>query len=702
MTHPIASIMAHLIGFLTGAVLYTMLLIMVFRSSGGQNGNQEGHQGTLLVRRLSLWTAVLGLLWNAGAFTSYALSGVGLGFASPLVYAIALSSLGFLPAVVAHSFLQEGEGHFPQPVRTAILAAAYAMSSAACLLNISQTWQGLSGLSTQAVHLLTIGFISLFAVILLSTLKQQGWGQRAGLVALSILVVAALPFSHHESGDFFWLIELVTHHASLPLALAILYQDYRFAFAGIFLKRAQAFLILVGTAVALYLFVATPLLPEQLGSDWTSLFSVAVILSLWVLTALLYPYQRSLTNWFVDTIVLRRPNYENLRQRIADEIGMLESPEAILERGAKLLEPVFFTNNIQWNSPPANEDCPSCGRPSSLVEYKKDSLQYPSTNTTVKGNREPREPRGLFLDKGNNLQAVVYVRIPTVDHPEFKLVIRGLPQGHRLLFDDIALLESVAHLLARRIDAVRVSHERCERAFHEQEIAKLATEAELRALRGQVNPHFLFNALTTIGYLIQTAPDRAVDTLINLTELLRWVLKRLEGEFATLRQEIDLAQMYLNIEKARFEERLTVQIRVPQELHEILVPALILQPLVENAVKHGIQPSTTGGEIQIDVGIERESVNHPTQGNQPATLILRVKNTGIGLGFSVKESQQKQGIGLANIRKRLMLHYGNRALLVMDSETSKDTVVEVRIPVDLKASSQRDIRQTVGVGVQKS
>ena len=701
MTYSIANMMVHLIGFLTGVVLYAMLMVMVFRSSGGQNGNLGGHQGTLSVRRLSLWTAVLGLLWNAGAFTSYALSGMGLGFASPLVYAIALSSLGFLPAVLAHSFLQDGEGHLPQPARTAILIAAYAMSSAACLLNISQTWQSSPGPAIQAVQLLTIGFIFLFALILLPTLKQQGWGQRAGLVVLSIFVVAALPFSHHESGDFFWLVELVSHHASLPLALAILYQDYRFAFADIFLKRALAFLILVGTAVALYLFVATPLLPPQLGNVWTSLSSVAVILSLWVLTALLYPYQRSLTNWFVDTIVLRRPNYETLRQRIADEIGMLESPEAILEKGANLLEPVFLTNNIQWSSRPIKEDCPSCGRPSSLVEYKKDRLQYTSTSTTEMGSCEQQEPRGPFLDNSNNLQAAVHVRIPTVDYPEYKLVIRGLPQGRRLLFDDIALLESVAHLLARRIDAVRVSHERCERAFHEQETAKLATEAELRTLRGQLNPHFLFNALTTIGYLIQTAPNRAVDTLINLTELLRWVLKRVEGEFATLSQEIDLAQMYLNIEKARFEERLTVQISVPQELQDILVPAFILQPLVENAVKHGIQPSATGGEIQIVAEIERERLDHPSQGNQPAILILRVKNTGVGFRFSGKESRQKPGIGLANIRKRLLLHYGGRALLEIDSETGKDTVVEIRIPVDLNASNEQEIRQTVSVGEQK-
>ena len=98
----------------------------------------------------------------------------------------------------------------------------------------------------------------------------------------------------------------------------------------------------------------------------------------------------------------------------------------------------------------------------------------------------------------------------------------------------------------------RITHERYERELREQEIGKLATEAELRALRAQINPHFLFNALTTIGYLIQTAPPRALDTLMRLTSLLRAVL-RSEGELTTLGRELEIVEAYLDIERARFE-----------------------------------------------------------------------------------------------------------------------------------------------------
>src|SRR5207237_9891031 len=155
----------------------------------------------------------------------------------------------------------------------------------------------------------------------------------------------------------------------------------------------------------------------------------------------------------------------------------------------------------------------------------------------------------------------------------------------RLVSDALSMLESIAIVVARRVDAIRISSERYQREVREQEMAKLATEAELRALRSPVNPHFLFNSLTTIGYLIQTAPPRALETLMRLTSLLRAVL-RSEGEFTTLGRELELVETYLDIERERFEHRLQVTIEVPVRLRAIRVPALIIQPLVENAVKH--------------------------------------------------------------------------------------------------------------------
>src|SRR4029077_4183943 len=126
-----------------------------------------------------------------------------------------------------------------------------------------------------------------------------------------------------------------------------------------------------------------------------------------------------------------------------------------------------------------------------------------------------------------------------------------------------------------------------EHEIRDQEIEKLATEADLRTLRAQANPHFLFNALTPIDHVIQTAPPCALDTLLRLTSLLRAVL-RSEGEYTTLGREMDMVAAYLDIERARFEWRLQTTLDVPPELLSLRVPPLVLQPIVENAVKHGV------------------------------------------------------------------------------------------------------------------
>jgi LytS/YehU family sensor histidine kinase len=210
------------------------------------------------------------------------------------------------------------------------------------------------------------------------------------------------------------------------------------------------------------------------------------------------------------------------------------------------------------------------------------------------------------------------------------------------------------------------------RDLHEQEVLKLATEAELRALRAQVNPHFLFNALTTIGYLIQTAPDRAFDTLMRLTALLRGVLRRSEGEFATLGEEIELIESYLNIERARFEDRLRVTIDAPDSLRSLRIPALLVQPLVENAIKHGISPSRAGGEVVISARI--------APGDR---LLISVRDTGLGASEQALIAGRKRGVGLSNVERRLKTHYGDQASFSVRSAPGVGTKVELSLPVSL-------------------
>ena len=276
------------------------------------------------------------------------------------------------------------------------------------------------------------------------------------------------------------------------------------------------------------------------------------------------------------------------------------------------------------------------------------------------------------------------VTIPTTDQPRFILAIGQLSAGRRLLSDDVATLESIAVLVARRIDAIRITNERYNRELREQEIGKLATEAELRALRAQINPHFLFNALTTIGYLIQTAPPRALETLLRLTSLLRGVL-RSEGEFTTLGRELEVVESYLDIERARFEHRLRVSIDVPARLRNVRLPPLLLQPLVENAVKHGIAQKQSGGQVVIRARVER------TDGDQ-RQLALTVEDTGAGSSSQTLERGRAAGVGLRNVERRLECQYGAAGSLSIQSAPDAGTVVEIRIPIAVK-SAAADVHQ---------
>ncbi len=190
----------------------------------------------------------------------------------------------------------------------------------------------------------------------------------------------------------------------------------------------------------------------------------------------------------------------------------------------------------------------------------------------------------------------------------------------------------------------------------------------------QINPHFLFNALTTIGYLIQTAPERALETLLRLTALLRGVL-RSDGEFTTLGRELAIIESYLDIEHARFEQRLTIRIDVPAEIRNVRIPPLLVQPIVENAVKHGIAPARAGGEVSLVARLEDSK-------DAEAVLVVTVRDTGLGATEAGMRRGRSDGVGLANIERRLAAHYGPRASLTITTVRGFGTTVEVRLPAE--------------------
>jgi len=170
------------------------------------------------------------------------------------------------------------------------------------------------------------------------------------------------------------------------------------------------------------------------------------------------------------------------------------------------------------------------------------------------------------------------------------------------------------------------------------------TQAELKALRAQINPHFLFNALSTIRYHARTNPDIAYDLLDDLSDIFHSALR--SDPFVSLENELETAKSYLAIEQARLRERLTVVWQIDTAVdYQHPVPALIVQPLVENAVVHGIAPQSEGGSITIEVQ------------NDIEFCLIQIKDDGAG--FDIENPQTKgNGIGLSNIKERLISLYG--------------------------------------------
>ncbi len=621
----------HGVGFLTGVALYGMLVAMVLR---------DASRGAADVRRddgLALLTGVLGLVWNLGALALVTQTRLP---HRPL--ALAYAALGLLPAVFVHAAVRSWADGQGRPAGQWIIGLGYALAGGVALAQVGAAVAVGTTPSGTAFQVLAVGFLVVAALMVAASPPDAR--RRAGLVwtlGLAVFSVSAWHLGRHESETEAWSAVVLGHHASIPLVLAILWIDYRFALADIFLKRALAILVLVGVVVALDL----GLYQAHLGQvehpapppTW-----ILLALALSTATALSYPLIRRATGRFVDSVLLLRPDTSELRAEIARRLLACGTADDTLKLVADSLAPALSAERVSWESSPG----------------------------------APPAGQALVRLPDRSAQADVEVSVPTAEPPHYVLRFGSLAGGRHILSDDLALLESVALATARRLDALRWIHERCERDLREELVAKLASEAELRALQAQLNPHFLFNALNTLGYLMKAAPDRARTTLLDLTKLLRAVLKRSGGGVVTLGQEIDLVESYLAIERARFEDRLRLRLDVPVSLRGWRVPPLLVQPLVENAIKHGIAARGEGGEIAVRAWLE----DAPGQGPAAKTLAIEVSDTGLGASEAAIAAGRTRGVGLASIEKRLGAHYGALASLCVASRVGHGTRATLRLP----------------------
>ena len=206
---------------------------------------------------------------------------------------------------------------------------------------------------------------------------------------------------------------------------------------------------------------------------------------------------------------------------------------------------------------------------------------------------------------------------------------------------------------------------RIEHRLQEQET--LLLRAKIEALKSQINPHFLFNTLASISSLVRSEPETARMVIAKLSGLLRRLLRSQE-HFVTLREELESVDEYLAIEVIRFGPRLTVRKEIGPGTLDVIVPSMILQPLVENAIKHGLSRKLGAGTITIRSHMEN------------GRAVLEVEDDGMGFVLDRLDEPMSSGIGIANVRERLRVIYGATYQLHLDSVPGRGTCARIDVP----------------------
>jgi two-component system LytT family sensor kinase len=268
---------------------------------------------------------------------------------------------------------------------------------------------------------------------------------------------------------------------------------------------------------------------------------------------------------------------------------------------------------------------------------------------------------------GKDVEVLVPVRV----HGEVTHVMAVAPDRFRrsLVNSEIEFLENAAGQIGSRLEALAHETEKIERQNREATLRELAAHAELKALRAQINPHFLFNSLNTIADLIVTDPQKAEMMTVRLAKVFRHVLMHSDQQFSRVAEEMEFLRTYLGIEQVRFGPRLRVSMDMDPAVSEAPIPSLILQPVVENAIKHGLAPKVGEGHISITASPDGEFVR------------LAVEDDGVGVRASEHSAAPEgSGLGLRIIAERLRTLYNGQASLDVRPAESLGSRVTILIP----------------------
>jgi two-component system LytT family sensor kinase len=630
-----ANLIAQTYGFAIGTLLATLLLILVWRSGGTD-------------RRPRFLFAACILIANASGLAKNLVLALDASRASALAWQI--RSIGFIAAaMVPLSIMIIWRDNAVSKARRKIgdVLIIYAASSGLLIATglVFGTFAHQASLPSSIAGFLqrqdSIGNLTIYNGLLLVVLGAifllpGTLDDLTNRVAV-VLIIAGLALSSISA--------VLDAYVSLPTALAhifriarfqsivlvvigSLFYFSRFRAADLFAKQAVRLLLSAALAIFAAFLVFGPLASIAQATASPRAVSILCAAAITCGAMMLYARLRRWSDTLVERGIFGKRDTQLAVREFRDGLGLLQSKSAVL---------------------------------SAMQALAVEVLGMKSGEISIH-NAEPRAGVSLSVpipSQGGTLQLVVSLA------------------GNRrtLLTAEIDSLREIALHAGRRLDDLDREEERMESIRLESRLSQQLAQAELRALRAQINPHFLFNSLNTIAALIASDPDKAETITVRLAGIFRYVLLHADRPFSSLDEEVSFLRTYLDIEQVRFGERLQVEFDVEASVVHAAVPSLILQPLVENAIKHGVAPK---------VGVSRILVQAKRRGG---LILLSVEDDGMGL--DTRRDRDKAlgtGVGLQNIRERLQTMYGSTASLSVTNIESGGSRAMLQIP----AGEQRD------------
>jgi hypothetical protein len=574
--------LTNLLGHAAGALVFGIFLVLLLRENPAQR---------LRGRRLTLVCASLALAWNA---TSLLIAAVRPeGWIVDALVVLGTSALSLLPALLLHISMNG------RP--RVLIVAGYVLSAVAVGMHISELRFGSPEIHHTALNVTAFGFALL-------TLGAAAINFRSRAVASMALLLLSLSFAHFQkdSAHSFWILELLVHHASIPLSLFVLLQDYRFLLLDAFIR------FLANILLAAVVTFAGARAAEWFGWWRPDSFEPRTIaaIALGACAALVgYALVRSWLQALLTRLVFRRQSLDAVVAEL--NTPAISGERAYLEASAQTIARYFGASGHAV-LPPGAQPVGDWGAVAPI------------------------------LNAGDSIASIALGR---------------RTGGRRYLSEDLSALSRLTAVVEGRLQA-----------FREAELRHLAAEAEMRALQSQIHPHFLFNAFNTLYGIIPRSAEGARRTVLNLAEIFRYFLRNDRG-MIVLDEELRIAQAYLDIERLRFGDKLQVRIECDDESRRCSVPSLSVQPLIENAVKHGVAQRPEGGCVGIETRVAdgRLEIVVSDPGGEPRT------------------HGEGAGVAMENVRRRLELRYGSAATLQL-AHGSRGTTVTLSMPAEAGVS----------------